>query len=183
MDSSKCYISGKPYEANTPEFWEAVGKRNWREQNTRDRPFEFRAIADRIADDRPVLEIGCAYGYLSDHLPEGVEYIGVDVSPYMVEIARGLWPGRTFLAADIWELAPSLENAVGTVVAQQWVEHYASPQAALELCLRLAQHCLIVNVPKEEPEGQNPAHLWTDITEEEFLEVLEGVSPPDGEVE
>lgn len=178
-----CYIAGEEYEPNSPEFWEAVGRRNWRDGRHRERPFEFRNIVERIEPSRPVLEIGCGFGYLADYMPSGTAYVGVDLSSFMIDTARGLHPSGCFMCADIWEMAPHWQNAFGTVVAQQWVEHYAEPEAACRLAIGMAQHCLIINVPREEPEDRNAAHRWNDISEGELRALLEAVSPPDGEVD
>lgn len=60
-------------------------------------------------EDR-VVDIGCGTGILADYLPRDVNYIGVDLSPRLLQTARQLrGKGRTFLHGD----AAKLQNVAG----------------------------------------------------------------------
>ena len=69
------------------------------------------AIAECAAASGPaVVDVGCGDGALLPHLLRAGAvkkgYFGLDVSPRMIELARGAHPGVAFSAADFLELEP-----------------------------------------------------------------------------
>lgn len=66
-----------------------------------------------------VLDFGCGFGDLCAFLTakgvKGVRYLGVDVNPRLIEVARGQNPKAEFICADILE--ESLDRTVDYVVA------------------------------------------------------------------
>jgi SAM-dependent methyltransferase len=53
-----------------------------------------------------ILDCGCGYGALLDILPrEGFTYLGVDISPDLVSLARTRHPDRQFFQADLRHLS------------------------------------------------------------------------------
>src|SRR6185503_2363527 len=81
----------------------------------RDYPMDFlrrvRAHADMLEEasrhifpKASVLDLGCGIGLLTEHLPDGVAYRGLDLSESFVDICRERYAGRagfSFGAADI----------------------------------------------------------------------------------
>lgn len=71
-------------------------------------PLCVELLAPRPAER--VVDIGCGTGILADSLPPEVEYVGVDLSPRLLQTARSLrGKGRTFLHGD----AARLQNVPG----------------------------------------------------------------------
>lgn len=52
-----------------------------------------------------VLDCGCGFGALSDCLPPGVGYTGVDISPDLIRIAQAKYPSRRFKVGDLSRIA------------------------------------------------------------------------------
>jgi SAM-dependent methyltransferase len=79
------------------------------------------AVLERYRDDvanQHVLELGCGAGRLATHLrPLTARYVGIDISPHMVEYCHGLLPDLTFAVADITNLAAFADGAFSTVFA------------------------------------------------------------------
>lgn len=48
-----------------------------------------------------VIDIGCGYGAIFELIPPNVSYVGIDVSPDLVEIAQLRYPDGRFLVADV----------------------------------------------------------------------------------
>jgi SAM-dependent methyltransferase len=108
----------------------------------------------RVVDgaDRTLLDFGCGYGALVDHLAgRGVEvgYVGYDAAPSMVAAARALHPAVTF-TSDLAGLAPvdhvvasGVLNVRGTASRADW-EAYAI--ATVEQVDRLATRGFAFNL-------------------------------------
>ena len=65
-----------------------------------------RELLDRFASDLrdagPVCDVGCGPGHLARYLHDrGVDASGLDLSPGMIALARGLNPGLTFRIGDL----------------------------------------------------------------------------------
>jgi SAM-dependent methyltransferase len=60
------------------------------------------AYAERHRAQGLVLDVGCGPGHIARYLHErGVEVVGIDLSPEMVEVARRLNPGLRFEVGDM----------------------------------------------------------------------------------
>lgn len=75
---------------------------------------------------RQVLEVGIGHGGHADHLPPGVEYVGLDIDEGSVEAARSQHPERSYVCADV--LDPALPELVAarvfdTVLCVNVLEH------------------------------------------------------------
>lgn len=96
-----------------PEFWrERLERAPQRHQAVFVCPLELwrrieakhrEILARTIGEDDCVLDAGCAWGRLLDLMPPAWKgcYVGVDLSPDFVALAREEHPGRTFLVADL----------------------------------------------------------------------------------
>lgn len=65
----------------------------------------LRWFATQIPPDETVLEVGCGPGEVSGFLQrQGVRCLGTDISPQMVEAARGYFPEVRFEVQDFFQL-------------------------------------------------------------------------------
>lgn len=64
-----------------------------------------------------VLDVGCGYGALCGCLSSSVNYIGIDVSPDLIEVARLAYPTKTFHVVDARDL-PFKDNSFDWVIAR-----------------------------------------------------------------
>jgi SAM-dependent methyltransferase len=97
-----------------------------------------RALLDRFADATrkhgPVCDMGCGPGHVARYLKErGVDVVGYDLSPGMVEAARLLNPEITFHQADMTALDHADESWAG-VVAFYSLIHIPRPAIVPALC-------------------------------------------------
>lgn len=67
----------------------------------------------RIRDTDSILDVGCGYGRLLTMLPATWvgRYVGIDISPEFVALARIFNPGRAFLVGDAKNARAVLEAA------------------------------------------------------------------------
>ncbi len=79
-----------------------------------------------------VLDVACGTGLNLQYLPDGVEYVGVDVSPEMLAIARERHggPGVSFEEMDAGALAFA-DQSFDTVVSSLSTCTFPDPEAAL----------------------------------------------------
>lgn len=71
----------------------------------------------------PVADVGCGPGHVTAHLRDrGLDVVGIDLSPAMIEIARREHPGLTFAVGSMTDL-PLTECSFGGVLAFYSVIH------------------------------------------------------------
>jgi SAM-dependent methyltransferase len=92
------------------------------------KPFD-RALLDRLADELlgagPVCDLGCGPGHVGRYLADrGVEVVGVDLSPGMLDEARRRNPGMTFLEGDMRAL-PVPDGSWAAIVCFYAIVHLA----------------------------------------------------------
>lgn len=77
-----------------PETWDSI------QCETRGR------VLNAVLPGRRILDIGCGYGAVYDCLPNNFKtgYVGIDVSPELVEIAKLRHPEGNFVVADATRL-------------------------------------------------------------------------------
>jgi SAM-dependent methyltransferase len=83
---------------------------------------------------RAVLEVGFGHGSVRAHLPEGVQCVGLDVDPAVVQHASQRDPTGSFVLGDA--CAPSLRDQLApwrfdTVLCSNVIEHLANDRAAV----------------------------------------------------
>lgn len=110
----------------------------WREIERRHKA----VLHDAISPADSVLDVGCAWGRLVDMLPNWWhgDYLGVDISPEFISIARHKYPKRTFTVGDIRNLALTRDYDVAVLIAvRDMMDRYYGPGAwaSLERQLRL----------------------------------------------
>ena len=84
------------------------------------KPFDRRLLddfAERVRDLGRVADLGCGPGQVARYLHDrGVDVVGVDLSPRMIECARRLHPGIDFQQADM-EALPVPDEAWAGIAA------------------------------------------------------------------
>lgn len=81
-------------------------------------------IAEWQLERARVLDLGCGTGALLDWGFRPHEYLGVDLSPRMVDVARRKWPRRAFMVDDIREFA-FMDRTFSVVLALFGVPSFA----------------------------------------------------------
>jgi len=81
-----------------------------------------------------LLEVGFGHGSVRAHLPQGVQCVGLDVDPAVVEHARGEDRTAAFVLADV--CAPSLRDQLAawrfdTILCSNVIEHLADDRLAV----------------------------------------------------
>jgi SAM-dependent methyltransferase len=85
-----------------------------------------------VPENSSVLEIGCGTGHLLAALKPS-QGVGIDLSPAMIEQARGNYPDHTFLAADVTDqdAFEDIHEAFDYVVISDTIGSFEDCQAAL----------------------------------------------------
>ena len=93
---------------------------------------ELKKFKDLIKDGEKVLDLGCGNGRLLEILQDKkIEYIGVDSSRKLIEIAKEKHPNFQFLVADALSL-PFLENSFDKVFSISVFHHIPSEELRLQ---------------------------------------------------
>ena len=99
------------------------------------------ALAPRNAR---ILDAGCGPGRLCPSLvAAGHEVVGVDVDPYLIEVARTERPGATYLVADLAELdlpAAGITEGFDVIVCAGNVMGFLAPSTRVETLRRMRAH-------------------------------------------
>lgn len=100
----------------------------------------LRAVVE-LAANRPIADLGCGPGHVSQWLSaNGARVVGIDLSPAMVEAARGAVVDAEFRVGDLREL-PAQDGEFGAAVVFYSIIHVADadrPLAWRELARVLA---------------------------------------------
>jgi 2-polyprenyl-3-methyl-5-hydroxy-6-metoxy-1,4-benzoquinol methylase len=77
-------------------------------------------LARTIGNIDSILDAGCGWGRLLDLMPKHWygSYIGIDISPDFIDLARNTYPRRVFRQGDLANLAPS--NSLHPTVKYDW---------------------------------------------------------------
>ena len=84
-----------------------------------------------------VLDVGCGSGTILKFLPGGIDYVGVEIDPHLVEMLLDSYPGATAYSLDIQREAVSGEKPFDTILALALIEHLERPLDFLELYVPL----------------------------------------------
>ncbi len=96
----------------------------------------LQAVVELLGDDTgSVLDVGCRDRGLKDLLPDGGEYVGMDLGP----------PADVICSAE--EPYPFPEDAFDAVVTADVLEHLENPHGALTEAIRVARRVVIVSLP------------------------------------
>jgi SAM-dependent methyltransferase len=96
-----------------------------------------RWFVDRVLSLRPgqkIVDIGCGPGSILDLLPQGIQYVGVDISERYVSAARRKYGGRgTFICGSVDEWTKDSRTAEADVVMVVGVLHHADDDEARKI--------------------------------------------------
>jgi 2-polyprenyl-3-methyl-5-hydroxy-6-metoxy-1,4-benzoquinol methylase len=74
----------------------------------------IRILAAEITDGETVLDLGCGNGRLCEALADRpIDYLGLDGSAKLIDLARQLYPGKKFIVGDLLNLANDLKQLAG----------------------------------------------------------------------
>lgn len=164
-------MSAEPTSVLDPAYWRHQLKRaganlhlavwcsprRWLRHHDR----RHRLVLEKFVGPRQsVLDAGCAYGRLLGVMPESWagDYLGVDLCPEFVDLARRRHPGREFLVADLRDLGAVrrrydwavLVSVKHTVIGNAGLEVWAQAEAELR---RVAGRLLFLEwAVDEEPD-------------------------------
>ncbi|WP_433054404.1 class I SAM-dependent DNA methyltransferase [Dactylosporangium sp. CS-033363] len=73
-------------------------------------------FADLVGPGAPVADIGCGPGHVTAHLHRlGLDAIGIDLSPAMIELARRENPSVRFEVGDMTDLRADIKEMAGVI--------------------------------------------------------------------
>ncbi len=129
----------------------------------------------------PILDVGCGTGRIHDALmrrlvlrPHG--YVGVDVTPGMVERSRARFPEADFRVASVFDL-PFQAGSFGSVVSVDVLQHLPEIERPIEEMLQVTrEHLFLLLWLRKADQEPRPAELVTiDVPEQcvraDFYEV------------
>ena len=92
-----------------------------------------------------LLDLACGQGILSRHLPESLEYLGVDISPSLIKSAgeQNLYPSKkthSFLVSDITKPLPPLKKTFQFCTIVLAIQNLESPLGALKNAFEHLDH-------------------------------------------
>jgi len=93
---------------------------------------ELNKFQDLVKDGEKILDLGCGNGrFLEFFRNKNIEYIGVDSSEKLIEIAKKKYPDFQFLVADALSL-PFLENSFDKIFSISVFHHIPSKELRLQ---------------------------------------------------
>lgn len=167
---------------NSADWWELKTLLYVKKNDSRDRPEEYRAQAALCIGN--VVDFGCSFGSFASYLPEETHYIGLDIAPSAIALAR--LEHRThkhiFRCADMMDL-PKFEDwmiryniCAATGCANQLLEHFSEIKAPMDVMASLVTRRLIITVPRGicTPSARdNDGHVQEWMDEEQLIADLE----------
>jgi len=122
------------------------------------RKWFLREALDRLPEGSTVLELGCGPGTDAAELSAGRSYIGVDLSPVQLAIARELEPSGMYVVGDLASIAFRPESFDG-VVACYVFNHVPRREVAPALAaafewLRPGGYLMLAGVPTMEDDDR-----------------------------
>ncbi len=129
-----------------------------------------RAITKKETKELRIVDLGCGVGHGCYAISkiQGVHVLGIDISPESLEYAHSHYgrPNISYQIAALPEFIPAMPE-FDYVVSRGVFEHVPG---GLRLALSAKWlYRLLFDVPYDEPEGGNPHHVLTGITEESFV--------------
>jgi SAM-dependent methyltransferase len=115
----------------------------------------------------PCLDVGCGTGALAEHFPDGTVLDGLDLSPEMLDVARGKGRYRTLIEANLKEpLAIPDASYAGLVSSGTFTHGHVGAEALPELVRILAPGARAVITVRPQ--------VWMEMGFEPCFEALTG---------
>ncbi len=153
------------------ENWDSPGVVEWLDGDWPALPVEpaLSALVDLVEIHHgagPILEVGCGTGRTHEALmrrlvlrPHG--YVGIDVTPSMLERARARYPRADFRAGDVFEL-PFPDRSFGAVICTDVLQHLPELDRPLAELLRVArEHVFLLLRLRKADAVRRPLELVT----------------------
>ena len=158
------------------ENWDTPGVIDWLDSDWQQLGVDpvLSALVDLVEihhGSGPILDVGCGTGRIHDALmrrlvlrPHG--YVGVDVTPGMVERSRARFPEADFRVASVFDL-PFLADSFGSVVSVDVLQHLPEIEHPIEEMLRVTRdHVFLLLWLRKAGQKPRPAELVSiDIPE------------------
>jgi len=163
-------------DVNSWKWWDKIANL-WKDKgDDRDRPDEYKLLAEMMEGDGSVLEVGCGFGTFCMYTPMSTHYLGMDVSEQMVQEARQRFPTRMFLRGDITR-APVGQwgRTFAWSACFQTLEHFDRETCLLvvEKLMAVARRGLVFSLPAE-PARAHKGHVLEWASEAEVLDFFGG---------
>jgi predicted TPR repeat methyltransferase len=135
------------------------------------------AIINEIAEDKSIIEIGCATGNLAK-LIKSNNYTGFDKNEECIEIAKKKRPDKTFLVKDIRDVRRSKNQQADIVCAFAIMKHFGLHEwdDILKKIISLSNEFVVFDMPVAEytyDDGEKHGHHHVWMTNEDLMNRLE----------
>lgn len=123
-------------------------------------------------DITSVVDLGCGQGVCSGKIPENTLYTGVEPNPFLLDRARKLYPGRTFLEGSAYNIPVKDASVDGVFSVAVWQLLGDADTAAKEMArvIRPGGYFLIITA--------DPHHeVWTKTHDRLYLRTERELSP------
>jgi ubiquinone/menaquinone biosynthesis C-methylase UbiE len=116
----------------------------------------LRAAVELLEQASPsqIFEIGCGPGDLAARLlsrarlPRRPQYLGIDLAPDQIAMARDRYPNLSFDVASAYRL-PCADGAVDLAIACEVCEHLEEPHQAVRELARITRRYALISTPWE----------------------------------
>jgi 2-polyprenyl-3-methyl-5-hydroxy-6-metoxy-1,4-benzoquinol methylase len=146
MDYQKIY--NKDYFSGKTSFFYKLGYGNFQKFYFDNLFNPLKPYINKITSGK-VLDVGCAYGFMLERMPDSFEKFGVDVSEYAISIAKKRLPSAVFVISDAEKSLPFQEETFDVVICNDVLEHLENPAMALENIKKVLKKggILYINTP------------------------------------
>lgn len=146
MDYKKVYTEN--YFSGKDSFFYSFGYGNFQKTYFKNL---FRSLKPYLKEIKQgkVLDVGCAYGFMLQKLPDSFEKFGVDISEHAIAEAKKRLPNATLKVSGAEETLPFPENFFDIIMCNDVIEHLENPRIALENIRRVLKRdgILYLNTP------------------------------------
>ncbi len=119
-------------------------------------------LASSLIVGNSVLDIGCGIGHLLHFVKDGVEYVGADTSPQMLQVARKAYPNNVFCVGDIYDLSPF--KTFDTVLCQSVLIHLPEIETPIREMWKHADKAIVFSIPIANEETLKPLQQYGNKT-------------------
>ena len=117
-------------------------------------------LASSLIVGNSVLDVGCGIAHLIPFVKDDVEYVGVDTSLEMIQVAKRFHPNSTFHIGDIYDL--SHFRMFDTVLCQSVLIHLPEIEVPIQEMWRHARKAVVFSVPIGSKKIVSPLERYGD---------------------